>query len=221
MALVTVDLDPPYLLRGRWAAVSAIRTALDYGRSWDCCANGPDWHYHDGGGNWMQLTLLDGDRAVLFGNDHEYSDTYFREAAEEFGEPETDLLAGTPDWFEEAFERPIAYERWYGFIYGFDDGGWRRAEYVQSDGFTSVGLPAASAETAATTISYDVSKGDEKAAPSPEAVHTLLSAGADLTEAQLAAVALSDSVDLAAGVAAARRFRPDAVPDPVPPWVRR
>src|SRR5690349_11416021 len=97
MALVTIDLPSPDEMRGRWAAFAAVCAARGWSDS--CRADGGTWHYDDGGGNYADLVHLDGGRAVLLGNDHEYSDTYFAKAAEYFGEEETDLLADAPSWW--------------------------------------------------------------------------------------------------------------------------
>ena len=116
--------------------------ALGFGKG--SFANGRLWHYDDGGGNYAELVLLDGGRAVLYGHDHEYSETYFREAAAYFEEEETDLLAGAPPWWGEVL--PQAEFQWIGFVYGYEDGAWARAAYEPDDGFASLALPAASEE---------------------------------------------------------------------------
>ncbi len=97
MALVPVDLPTPDALRGRWAAFAAICAARGWARS--CHADGPRWHFDDGGGNWADLVHVGDGRAVLLGHDHEYSDTYYAEAAAYFGELETDLRARAPEWW--------------------------------------------------------------------------------------------------------------------------
>jgi hypothetical protein len=79
---------------------------------------------------------------VLLGHDHEYSETYFAEAAAYFGEPETDLLAGAPDWWTPPVRAAATPDQWVGFVYGFDGAAWWRAPYDVADGFTSLGLPA-------------------------------------------------------------------------------
>jgi len=98
MALLTLALPSPSSLRGGWAAMSAVCAA----RGWldSAYATDTEWHYHDGGGNWACLRFVGDSRAVLLGNDHEYSDTYFREAATYFQEEETNLLAEAPAMVE-------------------------------------------------------------------------------------------------------------------------
>jgi hypothetical protein len=146
MDLITLDLPAPAAVRNRWAAYAAVQAA----RGWGDAAHATDgvWHFDDGGGNWADLLHVDGGRAVLIGNDHEYSDTYWGAAAEYFGEDETDLLAGVPDWWAAAV-RTVAErdtQNWIGFAYGWDGSVWRRAAYAKDDGFASLGLPALSDE---------------------------------------------------------------------------
>ena len=59
--------------------------------------------------------FLDNRRAVLLGNDHEYSETYFGSAAEYFDTEETDLLADTTDWWSRNLD-PSLFGEWIGFI---------------------------------------------------------------------------------------------------------
>ena len=206
MSLVVVDLPTPDQLRDRWAADAAVGAAVGWHEF--CRADGPVWHYDDGGGNWCELFLLDGGRAVLQGNDHEYSEAYFRSAAAYFGEPETDLLAGAPDWWGSRLPPDVEGE-WIGFVYGFDDGTWRRAGYDLPDGFSSVGLPARSDDDLVQAITgrvqhFATQKAGSDYTPSREAVLALVDPA--LTEAHLAAVLGPVPADLTAGVAAARRF---------------
>jgi hypothetical protein len=196
MSLVEVDLASVAELRERWAAAAAVMAVLGNGDM--CHAEGRRWHWDDAGGNWCDLFVLGADRAVLQGNDHEYSDTYFRKAAEYFGEEETDLLAGAPAWWGEQLPPDVDGE-WVGFVYGYENGAWRRAAYDLSDGFGSVGLPAMSDERLVDLLTQFV-EGAE-----PGAILALAAAGTELTEQQLAAV-VSEG-DFAKGVAAARAFR--------------
>jgi hypothetical protein len=207
MALVPVDLPAPDELRNRWAAFSAVMAALNYGGGSN--AVGGLWHYDDGGGNWAELALLGGGRAVLFGHDHEYSETYFREAATYFQEEETDLLAEAPDWWETPL--PVGDDQWIGFVYGFDGTSWLRADYALDDGFNSVALPAASFDRFGDLVAEFV-KGhnrdhDVECEVDPAAVVALAAAGPELTVEQLAAVVGPSPAQWQAGVDAARAFR--------------
>jgi hypothetical protein len=206
MGLVTLDLPAPRDMRGRWAAFAAILGARGWGRG--CHATDNVWHFDDGGGNWADLHHIDGGRAVLVGHDHEYSDTYFGAAAEYFQEPETDLLAGAPDWWAPPAQAAMDRELWVGFVYGYEDGVWRRAEYELSDGFTSLGLPAVDDERCRDLVSEFSKKAPGLAgrAPDPRAVDALIAADADVTEAHVRAVIGPTGWDAAAGAAAARAF---------------
>ncbi|MDL5154609.1 proteophosphoglycan 5 [Actinomycetospora termitidis] len=204
MTLVPVDLPSPTTMRGRWAAFAAILAARGWGSG--AFAEPGRWHYDDGGGNWADLHLLGDGRAVLVGNDHEYSNTYFREAATYFQEEETDLLAGAPDWWEPPIVDGMAREMWVGFAYGFDGTGWARAPYELDDGFASLSPVFATAERCRELIVEFV----ENEAPHPvrpDAVDALVAADGALTPELLRAVADVPGWDLDAGVAAARAFR--------------
>ncbi|MET0134073.1 MAG: proteophosphoglycan 5 [Kibdelosporangium sp.] len=208
MPLVSLDLPAPGELRARWAAYAAVLASI--GHADGCHAAGQVWHFDDGGGNWCDLIVLDGGRAVLQGNDHEYSDTYFREAAAYFDEPETDLLADAPAWWGEHLP-PIAEGEWVGFVYGYD-GAWQRAEYDLTDGFTAVGLPALSDDRLVRSVTDYVTQyaadqpGPATYEPTRASVLALAAAGPGLTEGHLAAVFGPAPADLGAGVTAARAF---------------
>ncbi|MEU7530910.1 proteophosphoglycan 5 [Saccharothrix sp. NPDC042600] len=202
MGLVEVELPDPLRLRGRWAAFAAVCAARGWGDN--CHADGAVWHYDDGGGNWADLHHVGGGRAVLLGHDHEYSETYYANAAEYFEEPETDLLAGAPDWWAPPTRAVLDRGAWVGFVYGFEDGRWQRAPYDLDDGFDSVGLPALDDKRCRELVLDFVQ--DAPGRPDDPAVDALVAADGDVTEAQVAAV-VGTGWDVAAGVAAARRFR--------------
>lgn len=199
MALVTVDLPRPDEMRGRWAAFAAVCAA----RGWadGCRVVDGRWHYDDGGGNFADLVPVGDGRAVLLGNDHEYSDTYFATAAEYFGEEETDLLAGAPEWWGPPAREAMARGEWVGFVYGFDGSTWQRAAYDKDDGFVSVGLPAVDDERC-----HDLIEQFTKGTATRAAITALITADADVTPGLLAAV-VDGAWDIPAGVAAARAFR--------------
>jgi hypothetical protein len=206
MGLVALDLPVPAQLRGRWAAFAAVCAA----RGWDsmCRADGRVWHFDDAGGNWLELHHLGEGRAVLVGHDHEYSETYYGPAAEEFGEDETDLLADAPDWWQPVVRQTLDAELYVGFVYGFDADGWKRAEYSLDDGFRSVGLPALTIErTRESIIEFTrTAPGVTGATARQDAIDALIAADGDVTEEQVAAVIGKGGWDPAAGVAAARKF---------------
>ncbi len=205
MGLVTLDLPTPEQMRGRWAAYAAICAARRRGGAW---AEGPVWHFDDGGGNWAELHHLGAGRAVLIGHDHEYSETYYGPAAEEFGEEETDVLAGAPHWWRPTVKRTLDAQDYVGFVYGFDADGWQRADYSAEDGFRSVGLPALSIEDTRESITCSAGSalGLRGAAPSTDAVDALIAADGDVTEEHVSAVIGTGGWDAIAGTAAARKF---------------
>lgn len=79
VSTVPIDLPAPMAMRRRWAAVAAVVAARGWGRM--CHADGPVWQVDVSGGNGVELHHVGGGRAVLVGHDHEYSDTYYGEAA--------------------------------------------------------------------------------------------------------------------------------------------
>ena len=199
MSLLTLDLPAPAALRPGWAALAAVHAA----RGWDDVrADARDWVYHDGGGNWACLRWLGGGRAVLFGHDHEYSETYWGAAAEFFGEPGTDLLAGAPVWWGADLAPPPEGE-WVGFVYGWD-GLWRRAPYAAEDGFRSVGLVEACVGAAEHLLPYAADAPGLGGEPDPGALAALVEADAAITPALVEAAV--PGWDAAAGAAAGRRF---------------
>ena len=206
MGLVALDLPAPREMRGRWAAFAAVCAARGWGTG--CHADGTVWHFDDGGGNWADLHHVGDGRAVLVGHDHEYSDTYFGAAAEYFQEPETDLLADAPGWWAPPAQAAMDRGLWVGFVYGYEDGGWRRAEYELSDGFTSVGLPAVDDERCRELVVEFTKEAPGLAggAPDPRAVDALIAADAHVTEAHVRALIGPTGWDAAAGAAAAQAF---------------
>ena len=145
---------------------------------------------------------------MLIGHDHEYSDTYFDSAAEYFQEPETDLLAGAPAGGLRPARAAIDRGLWVGFVYGYEDSVWRRAEYEVNDGFTSVGLPAVDDEPCRELVIEFVQDAPGLAGRAPDlrAVDALIAADAEVTEAHVVAVIGPTGWDPAAGAAAAREF---------------
>ncbi len=207
MALRALDLPEPSRMRGRWAAAAAIYAARGWARN--CHAAGPIWHYDDGGGNWAQLHHVgqDGKRAVLIGHDHEYSETYFGTAVEYFGEQETDLLAEAPDWWGPPAQRAMAGDLWVGFVYGFEDGTWQRADYDLDDGFAGVALPAVSAQRSREHIaSVAADAPGLSGAPEPAAIDVLIAADGLVTAAQVTAVIGPTGWSPQAGADAAQAF---------------
>ncbi|WDZ85268.1 hypothetical protein [Micromonospora cathayae] len=123
------DICEPDLLWTRWGLLSAALTALGHDDVYWCAADGA--HHDDHGGNWARLVRVDGGRAVLFGYDHEYSDTVD-------ATPPVDLLAGAPAWLpwpellRYVADDQLGYVHWY-------DREWSRVPYPAglADGLTA------------------------------------------------------------------------------------
>ncbi|MFD1812529.1 hypothetical protein [Rhodococcus gannanensis] len=209
-----IVLPHPQDMARRWAVVSAVLSAR--GPRWadGAHATSDTWHYDDGGGNWADLRLLGDGRAVLVGHDHEYSDTYYGAGAEYFGEEETDLLAGAPDWWVSAIsdhlDRVATQGMWIGFVYGFDGAKWSRAEYEPDDGFTALNPPFLSDEAAVDfcTEHLDGYAEDDGLSVSVDvaALARALAEGAGLARETAASVFAGRGLDVDAALAAAHRF---------------
>lgn len=197
-------------MRPRWAAFAAILAGL--GPRWAEGAHATEntWHYDDGGGNWADVCMTPAGHAVLVGHDHEYSETYFGQAAEYFEEPHTDLLAGTPPWWSAAITSYLdditGQGVWIGFIYGFDGHSWSRAEYEVDDGFSGLSLPFVSDQQTVDQIVEHLSGTAPGPAIDLSAVRSLVTAGADVDRSVLEAVFRGRDVDVDAALAAARAF---------------
>jgi|GEM_PF-1747306 len=222
MPLVELNIPPPAELLNGWSALAAVCAA----RGWktDVYATPGEWLYHDGGGNWVCLRFKSANQAILIGHDHEYSDTYYGEAATYFEEDETDLLANVPEWWSFNLS-PLPFGEWIGFVYGWDGETWQRAEYTLGDGFDDVGLLKACSVNGTEGLRELVAdapglytksrkekllgglykgKGSVFSPPSQDALDALVAAGPDMTSEQLEAVV--PGWDIEAGLAAARAF---------------
>ena len=216
--LTRIDhLPRPDDLAPGWAAIAAVLATRGPRWATSAFADGDTWHHDDGGGNWADLVHGDHGRAVLIGHDHEYSDTYFRDAAEYFGEPETDLLAETPDWWAALSATHLDAIRtqggWVGFVYGFDGSSWWRATYAPDDGFASLALPFLTRRGTVASLVDDLTQhcqGHAHPVPAdlPERIGVLVDAGPSLTRevADRVFAGLPDDVDIDASVTAARAF---------------
>ena len=203
MKLLDIELPPPKAMRGGWAALAAVCFARGWKKT--VYATSSQWLYHDGGGNWACLRFLSEDKVVLIGHDHEYSETYFGEAAKYFEEEETNLLADAPEWWGSDID-PQPFGEWIGFIYGWDGKKWQRANYEKEDGFKSVGLLDACSLTDTKLLEEFATIAPELHGkrPSSDALKALVAADANISHALLEAV--MPGLDIDAGVLAAQKF---------------
>lgn len=203
MSLIDIDLPSPAALRGGWAALAAVMAARGWTR--DVCATADEWRFHDGAGNWACLRFVGPDKVLLVGYDHEYSETYYGEAANYFGETQTDILAGAPDWWNTRLE-PILVGDWIGFVYGWNGHTWQRAAYDVADGFEQLGLlKACSIGGTGSLAQYAVdAPGLQGAKPDAGMLAELVAADAAIAPALLQQVV--PGWDIGAGVTAARKF---------------
>ncbi|MEY8199951.1 MAG: hypothetical protein RPS47_11975 [Colwellia sp.] len=203
MPLVKVELPSPKELLGGWAALAAVCAARGWGDV--VYATSSQWLYHDGGGNWACLRFNGKDKAVLVGHDHEYSETYFGEAAKYFEEVETDLLKGAPKWW--GFDlNPLPFGEWIGFVYGWDGEKWQRSNYNKPDGFESVGLLDACSTKNTELLKEFASDapGLNGKSPSEDSLVALVKANGKISTSLLESVV--PGWNIGAGVAAASKF---------------
>src|SRR4051794_38636246 len=99
----------------RWSTFAATFAALGHDDVWSVGPGGA--HHDDGGGNWAHLALIEGGRAVLYGYDHEYSETVD-------ADPPIDLLAEAPGWLPWAELIRLQGEDQLGYVLWFDAGAW-------------------------------------------------------------------------------------------------
>ncbi len=201
MELAVVDLPALDQLRDRWAAASAVVTALGFPAA--AHARGDRWRWDDGGGNWAEVAVTGPDRAVLFGWDRVARGRLVRRAD---GEPTGELLADAPDWWAQPL-RGRTEE--VAFVLGWDGAAWRRVASDLPDD-ARAGLPVDAEALYAVVDAYVEGVADDQGlgdwrTPWP-AVAALGAAGPELTVQQLADVLGPLAADLPAGVVAARRF---------------
>ena len=203
MELAVVDLPALAVLRGRWAAAAAVTTALGFPQA----AHAADgvWRWDDGGGNRAEVVVLGPDRALLHGWDREGRGRLSRGPD---GEPIGELLVGAPGWWAGPL-RALGPAAEVAFVVGWDGVAWSRAP----GGFAATalaGIPVDAEQLYGVVDSYvdgvadDQGLGDWRT-PWPS-VAALGAAGPALTADGLAEVLGPLRADLAAGVAAARRF---------------
>ncbi len=203
MSLVKVDFPAPKELRGGWAAFAAVVAAKGWGDS--AYATEDQWLYHDGGGNWVCLRFKAKNQAILIGHDHEYSETYYGEAANFFEEEETDILKGAPEWW--GFDlNPMPFGEWIGFVYGWDGQNWQRSNYDEADGFDSVNLKAACSlnDLEMLRVFSQDAPGLNGIPAGDEILKALVSADANISAELLEAVV--PGWDIEAGISAAKKF---------------
>lgn len=197
------------LLTARW---SLIISAVLFGASTSDRIAPHGIYHEDGGGSWLQLLLLEGDRAVAIGVDRDFSETV--------GErPGLDEHPEIPDWVQPCIPReqdgsPL---HWWGYLLWWDEGAWWSVDHELDDGVGRVEVLSASADRARRDDLDDMLSvaGDmhlteddprEELEPDPVVVRRAVEAGPALTEEMLREAGLFEELDLAAGVEAARAF---------------
>lgn len=129
-ALQTVELDPPDTLRGRWAAIAAVWTAVEVSDdgSGPRATNG-DWEYSMELGEWAHLLRYSDGRALLVGQ----SDPDLMRSVTDEKKMRKALTAGAPTWWNDADEL-LPSNASVGFVLGWDRKRWQRVSGVPSEG---------------------------------------------------------------------------------------
>lgn len=205
---VITELPAPGEMWARWAAFAAAFGALGYDDVWTVTAGGA--HHDDGGGNWAHLALVEDGRAVLYGYDHEYSETVD-------ADPPIDLLAEAPDWLPWGELTRLQGDDELGYVFWFTAGDWHRVAYPDGvdDGLTSTvaeALDDAAAVTQLEELIFQWSEYDvdgERPAVAEAASWLLRMAHEQAVDAPAVAALVARvterEVDLATGVLIARR----------------
>lgn len=149
--------------------------------------------WQDGGGSWLQVVLLAGDRAVVLGVDRDYSRTVTADAV--------DLLTGLPDWVADAARTRDdgQGEDWLGFVLWWEGGAWWSIEHPVDDGASQIPLLQPFTEA--------VQREDdprEEQLVDPEAVRRLVATGSAVDERLLLDALIFEELHLAHAVAVAR-----------------
>jgi len=192
MSLIELNMPTPSELRGRWSALAAVYAA--YG--WNDIAQATEkaWSYDDGGGNWVSLRFASADKAVLVGHDHEYSSTALTKDTANGSL----LLQDAPDWW---LEHINPSPETIGFIYGWENNKWLRADYTDEDGFGYAGLLHVTSLKGRHSLSEAVA--DMFGSADEDAIADLIHADANVTEDLLSKVV---SKNITEGVEAAKNF---------------
>ncbi|MCW1804071.1 hypothetical protein [Brachybacterium squillarum] len=163
--------------------------------------------WEDGGGSWLQVVLLAGDRAVVLGVDRDYSRTV----------GQVDLLEGLPAWVADVTRTRDdgQAESWLGFVLWWEDGAWWSAEHPVDDGAARIPLLGDFGEDAqldavgeaVAVAAMDHQREDdprEEQEVEPDAVRRLVAAGAAVHERLLLDALIFEELDLGHAVTVAR-----------------
>ena len=197
------------MLTARWFLITS---AVLFGRSTSNRVEPHGVHYEDGGGSWLHLLLLDGDRAVVTGVDRDFSETVGTE-------PSLDEHPDIPEWVLEFIPREEdgSSLHWWGYLLWWEDGVWWSVDHGPDDGVRTVEILSSSTHRARMDALDDMVgvAGDEHLTeddPREEleadaaAMRRAVDAGPELTEGMLLDAVLFEELDLAAGVEVAREF---------------
>ncbi|MFF8288597.1 hypothetical protein ACF068_05090 [Streptomyces sp. NPDC016309] len=118
------DLEAPDRLWARAVTFALLEEACGDGRPEHVLDRHGLWCHSTGACGWWRLTLLDGGRAVLVGQDPDGSHTHIDGR-------QIDFLAGGPDWLPWEQLREDAEGNLLGFAYWWENGAWHRIPYPE------------------------------------------------------------------------------------------
>lgn len=204
MALLPVDMDvTPENIVSLLAVDAAVRAAVGLEHHRPTAAA---LHWAGDDDMWMALVRPGDGRALLAGWHPEFSLTEGSGRGDEAG---TDLVGDAPGWWRRGVEHAHSRDTHLGFLYGWDGARWWRVDQPVDDGFDPELFPVT--PLALRGIIDELADDTLLDAPDPDAVHTLIAAGAELTAEHLRAVLHAPDdwpeVDIEAGVRAAREYR--------------
>lgn len=175
--IASIELPEPSVLWTRWVTLAAALSALGHDDVWSVDARGA--HHDDGGGNWAHLALIEDGRAVLYGYDHEYSDTVD-------ADPPIDLLAGAPSWLPWDELVRCQAEDQLGYVLWHTAGtGWQRVSYpaAERDGLDTTADEVMSDRATITELGEVVFQWGEHPTDHPDEREEVAAAATGLLEA--------------------------------------